>query len=90
MSLHVEPTGQACGAVVTGVDLTKGVSSDLAATLRQHWLRHHVLVFPDQPLDDDGLEAFTRAFGGFGDDPFIAPIPGRKHVIAVQRRADET
>ena len=90
MSLHVEPTGQACGAVVTGVDLTTGVSADLAATLRRHWLRHHVLVFPDQPLDDDELEAFTMAFGGFGDDPFIAPIPGRSHVIAVQRQADET
>ncbi|HMQ20621.1 MAG TPA: TauD/TfdA family dioxygenase, partial [Sphingopyxis sp.] len=25
-----------------------------------------------------------------GDDPFIKPIPGRAHVIAVKRRADET
>jgi taurine dioxygenase len=49
-----------------------------------------VLAFPDQTMTDDDLERFTLAFGGFGDDPFIAPIPGRKHVIAVQRRADET
>jgi taurine dioxygenase len=41
-------------------------------------------------MSDDDLERFTLAFGGFGDDPFIAPIAGRDHVIAVERRADET
>ena len=49
-----------------------------------------MLAFPDQELDDDGLERFTQYFGPFGDDPFIAPIAGREHVIAVRRRADET
>jgi taurine dioxygenase len=49
-----------------------------------------VLAFPDQRLTDDDLERFTIAFGGFGNDPFIAPIPGRRHIIAVQRKADET
>src|SRR3546814_19245604 len=41
-------------------------------------------------MSDDDLERFTGYFGGFGDDPFIKPIPGRKHIIAVKRRADET
>jgi taurine dioxygenase len=40
-------------------------------------------------MSDDDLERFTLAFGGFGDDPFIAPIKGRKNIIAVERRADE-
>ena len=43
-----------------------------------------------QPLDDDGLERFSLAFGPFGEDPFIAPIPGREHVLEVRREADET
>ena len=54
------------------------------------WLEHHVLAFPDQPMTDDDLERFTLAFGPFGDDPFIAPIPGREHIIAIRRAADET
>jgi len=29
-------------------------------------------------------------FGPFGEDPFIASIPGHQHIIAVQRAADET
>lgn len=48
-----------------------------------------MLAFPDQELSDDDLERFTCYFGGFGEDPFIAPITGRQHVIAVERRADE-
>ncbi len=88
--LTIEPSGQACGAAVTGLDLSQPVSADLAAEIRAAWLEHHVLAFPDQALTDDDLERFTLAMGGFGEDPFIAPIPGRTHVIAVTRRADET
>jgi taurine dioxygenase len=88
--MRVEPSGQACGATVTGVDLTRPLGADQSAAIRAAWLEHHVLAFPGQAMDDDDLEAFTLAFGGFGDDPFIAPIPGRTHIIAVERRADET
>ena len=88
--MEVRPSGQACGARVTGVDLTGPLDADTVATLRGVWLAHHVLAFPDQPLSDDDLERFTLAFGGFGDDPFIAPIAGREHVIAVSRTAAET
>lgn len=90
MGLDVTPTGQACGAHVRGVDLTKTLHDDDVAEIRSAWLEHHVLAFPDQPMDDDDLERFTRYFGPFGEDPFIAPIEGREHVIAVHRLADET
>jgi taurine dioxygenase len=88
--ISITPSGQACGASVTGVDLSQPISADLAVEIRAAWLVHHVLAFPDQAMSDDDLERFTLAFGGFGDDPFIAPIPGREHIIAVERLADET
>jgi len=88
--IHVEPSGQACGASVTGIDLSKPLAAEDVATIRTAWLKHHVLAFHDQQMSDDDLERFTIAFGGFGHDPFIAPIPGRSHIIAVQRKADET
>ncbi|UOR14827.1 TauD/TfdA dioxygenase family protein [Qipengyuania aquimaris] len=90
MTLKVEPSGQACGARVTGLDLSGPVSEDLAAEIRQIWLKHKVLAFPGQTLDDDALEAFTLAMGGFGDDPFFAPIEGRQHIAAILREAEET
>jgi taurine dioxygenase len=90
MSLEISPSGQPFGASVTGVDLSRPVSADVASEIRSAWLHHHVLAFPDQRMNDDDLERFTQLFGPFGDDPFIAPIPGRKHIIAVKRAADET
>jgi taurine dioxygenase len=90
MKLDITPSGQACGAAVRGVDLSKPMTKDTIAAIRAAWLEHQVLAFPDQKLTDDQLEAYTLAFGPFGEDPFIAPIPGHPHIIAVKRKADET
>lgn len=90
MSISVEASGEACGAYVTGVDLTAPLSAEEVAEIRAAWLDHHVLVFPDQDMSDDDLERYTLNMGPFGHDPFIAPIPGREHIIAVKRDADET
>ena len=90
MVLEVRPSGQACGATVTGVDLATPFDDATVAEIRAAWLEHHVLAFPGQHLTDDDLERFTLCFGPFGEDPFVAPIPGREHVIAIRRSADET
>ena len=68
MPLKVEPSGQACGARVTGVDLKQPLDAETVSAIRSAWLEHHVLAFPDQYLDDDQLERFTLYFGEFGDD----------------------
>ena len=87
--MRVEPSGKACGARVTGLDLSRPLDAATVAAVRQTWLEHHVLAFPDQAMDDNDLERFTLYFGGFGDDPFFAPIAGRKHIAAIRREADE-
>lgn len=90
MDIEIIPSGQVCGAEVSGLDLSAPLEPSVVAQIRAAWLEHHVLAFPDQRMDDDDLERFTQYFGAFGDDPYIAPIPGREHVIAVERTADET
>ena len=89
MAIEVTPTGQACGARVTGVDLTSPLSDDEVAAIRAAWLDHHVLLFPDQPVSDDDLERFTLYFGPFGHDPFFEAIDGREHIAAIHRLPDE-
>ncbi|MFT6286548.1 MAG: taurine dioxygenase [Halieaceae bacterium] len=89
MSLFVKPSGQVCGAEITGLDLTQALDKDTIAAIRAAWMEHHVVSFPDQPLSDNDLERFSLYFGDFGHDPFIAAIEGRKHVIAVERKANE-
>ena len=89
MSFNVAVSDQACGAEISGIDLTRELLESQISDIRDLWLEHHVLSFPNQLLDDDALERFTLCFGSFGDDPFIAPIPGRKNIIAVKREVDE-
>lgn len=89
MALEIVPSGQACGARVTGVDLSAPLDPAAIAAIRSAWLEHHVLAFPGQFLSDDALERFTLAMGGFGEDPFFAPIAGRRHIAAIRREADE-
>ncbi|MEO1243487.1 MAG: TauD/TfdA family dioxygenase [Pseudomonadota bacterium] len=89
MGLVVEPSDAACGATVRNLSLTEPLDPETIAAIRNAWLAHHVLVFPEQEMSDDDLERFTLSFGPFGEDPFIAPIEGRDHVIAVRREADE-
>ena len=88
--IEVKPSGQACGAEVSGIDLTKPLDNAQVTAIRDAWLEYHVLSFPDQALDDDGLERFSRYFGDFGVDPFFNPIAGRKNIAAILREADET
>mgnify|MGYP001817291592 CR=1 FL=1 len=90
MTITVTPSGQACGAAVAGVDLSEDLGEDLVANIRTAWIEHGILAFPEQSISDDDLERFTAYFGDFGEDPFVQPIPGREHIIAIQRNADET
>ena len=90
MEFEITPSGQACGATVSGVDLTRELDPGTIAAIRTAWLDHQVLCLPDQDLSHNDLERFTLAFGPFGADPFIEPIRGHPHIIAVHRRADET
>ena len=88
-TIKVIPSGQACGAAATGVDLTQPLDEQQVANIRAAWLEHHVLSFPDQKMSDDDLERFTQYFGDFGIVPFFDPIEGRTNILAIQRNADE-
>ena len=48
MSIQITPTGQACGAAITGVDLTRPLEANEIAAIRDAWLEHHVVSFADQ------------------------------------------
>lgn len=88
--LTVEPTTASFGAIVRGLDLRRPLDPPTAERLRQAWLRHQILVFPDQELSLVDLEAVATAFGPIGEDPYFRPIPGQAHVVALTREADET
>src|SRR5262245_40314245 len=65
--MSIQPVGFACGARVTGVDLSASPSENDIRAIHTAWLKHLVLVFPDQSLDPGTLVEFTRRFGEFDD-----------------------
>jgi alpha-ketoglutarate-dependent taurine dioxygenase len=60
--MTIEPAGATLGATVCGVDL-RSLSDDEWAAVHEAFLRHAVLVFPGQHLDDEAQIAFSERFG---------------------------
>ncbi|MGI9323128.1 MAG: TauD/TfdA dioxygenase family protein [Pseudomonadales bacterium] len=88
-NLKITPTDEACGAWVSGVDLTTQLDSKTITAIRTAWLEHKVLAFPNQQMTDTDLENFALNFGDYGEDPFFESIPGHEHIAEISRLADE-
>lgn len=89
-ALSIEPLEHDFGAIVRAPDFRRPPDAALARAILDAWSRHAVLVFPDQCLAPDALEAFTLSLGRFGEDPFIAPMPGHPNILELRREANET
>jgi taurine dioxygenase len=89
MAIEIEPSGQACGATIRGVDLAGPLPDDTIAEIRAAWLDHLVVSFPDQHLTSDEFERLALRFGVFGDDPYLRGLPDHPHIAEVKREADE-
>lgn len=61
--LTVKPLHPLFVAEVTGVDLTVPLAPEDAQAIWAAFNEHQVLVFPDQPLDDETQMRFSRTFG---------------------------
>ncbi len=61
--VEVKVEGNGFGAEISGVDLVVGVSAAEFEAIHTAIIRHKVLVFRDQTLDDDSHFAFAQRFG---------------------------
>jgi taurine dioxygenase len=82
-----QPSG--FGAEISGLDLSRPLPAETLAEVKAAFAAHGVVAFPDQPLSLDELEAFTLQIGPFGDDPYVAPMPGHPNVLEVRREPSE-
>ena len=63
MSITVTPLHPALGAAIRGVDMRRPMPPDLFQQVHDAWMKHLVVVFPDQTITDEEHVAFTRHFG---------------------------
>lgn len=78
MTITVKARHPALGAEIRGVDMRRPLDAETLAQISDAWMKHLVVVFPDQPISDAEHVAFTRHFG----EPEIF------HQISLHLRSD--
>jgi len=85
--IQVRRLGEALGAEIGGVDLSRPLEADALAAIRSAWLDHQVLRFRGQSLSDPQLIAFSRQLGELdppGPNPYGRPfIPQHPEINVI-------
>ena len=80
--LKVTPLSDACGAEISGVDLSKPLSRAEVEAIKDAWDKHLVLVFRGQEVSQDDQLRFASYFGDLGSR--------KKAPEALRNRAEGT
>ena len=63
MAITVKPRHPALGAEICGIDMKRPLDAETVKQVHDAWMKHLVVVFPDQQITDQEHVAFTRNFG---------------------------
>src|SRR6202050_5648878 len=82
IDIQVTPLSPACGAEISGIDLSKPLSEHEVRAVKHAWGEHLVLVFRGQKLSQDDQLRFASYFGDLGSRK-KAPEPLRARAEGV-------
>ncbi len=87
IDITVKPLSRACGAEISGVDLTKPLSESTVRAIKDAWGKHLVLVFRGQTITQEQQLRFAAYFGELGDRKQAPePLRGRAEGIYQDHR----
>ena len=82
LDLKITPLSPACGAEISGVDLTKDLPDATIEAIRKAWDEHLVLVFRGQTITQEQQLRFAARFGELGNRKQAPePLRGRAEGI---------
>ena len=84
MDIIVKPLSPACGAEISGVDLTRPLSPGAVAAIKEAWGKHLVLVFRGQTISEEQQLRFASYFGDLGSRK-KAPEPLRSRAEGIRQ-----
>jgi taurine dioxygenase len=85
-ALEVVPIGGRIGAEVRGVALSGVLDASTVAAIRAALIRHKVIFFRDQQLDDDAHEAFAARLGAPVAHPTVPVAEGSRYLLDLESR----
>ena len=88
-SMKIKQIAGALGAEISGIDLAKGVSAELAADIRKVFLDHQVIFLRNQDLTPAQFLVFARAMGEPIEYPFVKGLEGFPDIIEVKKLEHE-
>lgn len=80
------PVAGRIGAEIRGVQLSDDLSDAEIAAIHAAVVRHKVIFFRDQTLDDAGQERFAERFGEPVAHPTLPTSPGSRFLIDINQR----
>lgn len=81
MSIHITPLSPALGAQISGVDLSRDLTSAERDAIERALLEHQVLFFRDQPVTPQQQARFAAHFGDLHIHPIYPNVPEQPEVL---------
>jgi taurine dioxygenase len=88
--MQIHPISEAVGAEIGGIDLSRPLSDDAAATIRRAVADHGVAFFRDQALTPEQHIALARRFGPINVNRFFAHLDGFPEIALVSKEPHQT
>jgi len=90
-NIEVKPIAGAIGAEIFGVDLAEeAMAPEVFEEVHTAFLRHCVIFFRDQAMDDDVLARFGRRFGELAPLPPHRQVPGKyPELLIVETKPED-
>ncbi|MEE1866167.1 MULTISPECIES: taurine dioxygenase [Pseudomonas] len=83
MSLTITPLSSALGAQISGIDLSREISTEQRDAVEQALLKHQVLFFREQPINPQQQAAFAARFGDLHIHPIYPNVPETPQVLVL-------
>ncbi len=84
--LDIVPVAGRIGAEIRGVQLSGDIDDITLAAVRAALVRHKVIFFRDQELDDAGQEALAERFGKPVAHPTVPVVPGSRYLLELDSK----
>ncbi len=83
MSLHITPISSALGAQISGVDLSRELTTEQRNAIEQALLAHQVLFFRDQPITPQQQARFAAQFGDLHVHPIYPNVSEQPEIMVL-------